>query len=125
MPSTWLTIKETSLCSASYVSRQHGTARMCCCMHCCCCWVLGAHSTAAAGHCRSTSPAGGGGHTASNSPHTAAVVDRWDRQTNRRMDSVPLHRPCSANYVNSANNNSGLSHFIQQCLFRSCDHDHL
>jgi len=45
----------------------------------------------------------GGGHTASNSPHTVAVVDRWDRQTNRRMDSVSLHRPCSAYYVSSAN----------------------
>ena len=116
MPSTWLTIKETSLCSASYVSRQHGTARMCCCIHCC--------SAVAAGCAAPTArppPATvdqhllPGGGTASNSPHIAAVVDRWDRQTNRRMDSVPLHRPCSAYYVNSANNNSGLSHFNNAC----------
>jgi len=45
----------------------------------------------------------GGGGTQHQTHHTAAVVDRRDRQTNRRMDSVPLHRPCSAYYVSSAN----------------------
>ena len=28
----------------------------------------------------------------------------WDKQTNRRTDMVPFHRPCSAYFVGSANN---------------------
>jgi len=88
MPSTWLTIKETSLCSASYVSRQHGTARMCCCMHCCCCWVLGAHSTAAAGHCRSTSPAAGGGGAHSIKLTTHCCSGRQMGQTDKQTDGL-------------------------------------
>jgi len=34
------------------------------------------------------------GPTATNSPNSAAVVDRWYRQTDRQTDTVPLHRPC-------------------------------
>ena len=34
------------------------------------------------------------GPTAANPPHAAAAVGRWDRPTDRRTDTVPLHRPC-------------------------------
>jgi len=35
------------------------------------------------------------GPTAANPPHAAAAADRWDRQTDKQTDAVPLHRPCS------------------------------
>jgi len=35
------------------------------------------------------------GPTAANLPHTAAVINRWDRQTDRQISTVLLHRPCS------------------------------
>ena len=31
--------------------------------------------------------------TAANPTHAAAAIDSWDRQTDRRTDTVPLHRP--------------------------------
>jgi len=34
------------------------------------------------------------GPTAANPPHAAAAADSWDRQTDKRMDTLPLHRPC-------------------------------
>jgi len=34
------------------------------------------------------------GPTAANPPHAAAAVDRWNRQTDRRTDTVPLRRSC-------------------------------
>jgi len=37
---------------------------------------------------------------ATNPLHTAAVVARWERQT----DTGPLHRPCYAYYASSINN---------------------
>jgi len=44
------------------------------------------------------------GLTAANPPHAAMAGER-DRQTDRRTDTVPFHRPCSAYYsANSANN---------------------
>jgi len=54
------------------------------------------HSLLSAGACyRSISPARG--RSAANPPHAAAAaVDRWDRQTDRRTDARPFHRPCSA-----------------------------
>ena len=35
---------------------------------------------------------------------TAAAVDRRDRQTDGQTDALPLHRPCSACYAGSVNN---------------------
>jgi len=37
-------------------------------------------------------------HSAANQPHAAAAVNRRDRQTDRRTDIQPIHRPCSAYY---------------------------
>ena len=89
-----------------------------------CCWTL----QAAAALLRSTSPSrrahsskpaatwarrGGdvdrsrrppGAAAAANPPQRLAAVDRWDRQTDRRTDTVPLRRPCRAYYASSANN---------------------
>jgi len=49
---------------------------------------------------RSISPAGG--RSAANPPHTATVVDRWDRQTDGRTDRCSTsHRPCSTYYAAS------------------------
>jgi len=31
------------------------------------------------------------GRSAANQPHAAAAVDRWDRQTDGRTDTGPLH----------------------------------
>ena len=78
-------------CSASYVSCQRATARICCCC-----------AAAAAGH-----PTPGSnrlvylarGCSAANPPHAAAAVERWDRQTGRLTDTGPLYRPCSAYYA--------------------------
>jgi len=33
------------------------------------------------------------GRSAANPPAAAAVVDRWDRRTDRMMDTMPLHKP--------------------------------
>ena len=44
------------------------------------------------------------GYTAANPPHAAAVVDSWDRQTDRRTDTVPLHRPVAYYAAVSKNN---------------------
>ena len=76
---------EANLCSASYVSRQsRDTARLCCC------------GAVAAGRRswsnRSISPA----YRAHSSKPAARCcsVDSWYRQTDRRTDTSPLHRPC-------------------------------
>jgi len=37
------------------------------------------------------------------------VVDRWERQTDGRMDARPFRRPCSAYYAGSVNNYSRLA----------------
>jgi len=39
----------------------------------------------------------------SNPPHVAAEIDRWDRQADRRTDTLPLHRPCRILYAGSVN----------------------
>jgi len=41
------------------------------------------------------------GHSAANLLATIAAVNQWDRQTDTRL----LHRPCSAYYAGSINNN--------------------
>jgi len=56
------------------------------------------------------------GLTAANPPHAAMAGER-DRQTDRRTDTVPFHRPCSAYYsANSANNAE--DRFLKQLLHR-------
>jgi len=37
--------------------------------------------------------------SAANPPHAAAVVDRWNRQTDGRTDARPFHRPCSTHHA--------------------------
>ena len=56
------------------------------------------------------------GLTAANPSHAAMAGER-DRQTDRRTDTVPFHRPCSAYYsANSANNAE--DRFLEQLLHR-------
>ena len=43
------------------------------------------------------------GRSAANQPHAAAVIDRLDTETDRRTDTRPLRKPCSAYYANSVN----------------------
>jgi len=45
------------------------------------------------------------GRKAANAPHAAAAGE-WNRQTDGRTDTVPLHRPCSAQYAGNANEDS-------------------
>jgi len=70
-------IANTSPCSASYVSCKRDTARICCWAPCCgpCC------GAAAIG--QYLPPAR---RSAANSPHVAAAVAWWDRQTDRQTD---------------------------------------
>ena len=42
--------------------------------------------------CRSISPARRAHN--SNPPQAAAAVNRWDRQMEIRIDTMPLHKPC-------------------------------
>ena len=53
--------------------------------------------------------------TAANIPHAAAAGEldrRAIRRTERRMDTVPFHRPCSAHYADSANRRVLLSSYV-------------
>jgi len=43
------------------------------------------------------------GRSAAEPPAAVAVIDRWDRQTDGRTDSRPLHRPWSACCAGSVN----------------------
>ena len=53
--------------------------------------------------------------TAANIKHAAAAGEldrRAIRRTERRMDTVPFHRPCSAHYADSANRRVLLSSYV-------------
>jgi len=48
----------------------------------------------------------------------AAVGQRWDRQTERRTDTGPLPRPCSAYYAGRANKKTNLPNgkdYVKYC----------
>ena len=77
---------------------RRGTKETRCCAPCCGGAVAAGRPSSAAVD-RSLLPAG---RSAANPPHTAAAVDRRDRQTDgRTADSGPLHRPCSAYHASS------------------------
>jgi len=84
---------QISRCPASYASCQRDTARICCCAPCC-------------------SPVKLWRRPCSNwylLPEGAAATAtrrrrlQWVNGTDRRTESVPLHRPCSAHYAVCAN----------------------
>jgi len=84
-----------SLCSASNVNWQHGATRICCCVPCCLAPAV-QHSISPANWAHSSKPA-------------TAVCSGWmTGWTDKRTDARPLHRPCSAYYVGSANENASL-----------------
>ena len=55
------------------------------------------------------------GPTAANPPQQHAGVDRWDRQTDRQVDRVLLHRPCHIlceQCQQSVSNHTDLTHSL-------------
>jgi len=71
-------VKTALLCSASYVSWQRDTARICCC---------GCSR-------RSISAALPAGPTAANPPQRHVAAEWWDRQTDGRTNAQQFQRPC-------------------------------
>ena len=97
----------TSLCSASYISCQRDTARICCCVPCRGAAVTGRPAAAVVDRYLLSA-----GRSAANPPHAAAAIDRRDRQTNRRRDGRTDGRTTyrfidPALYAGSVNNVSG------------------
>ena len=80
--------KITSLCSATYVRWQRGTAR-----------IRPPHATAAAID-RYLLPPG-------PQQQTRRTLLQWENGTDRRTDTVPIHRPCSTYYTGIANKRVG------------------
>jgi len=72
----------TSLCSASYVSRKPGTAHICCCMPCCGAILLGCCHTVIDQYLLPTS-----------NPTTLCCNERM-QLTDKWTDTVPLRWPC-------------------------------
>jgi len=97
---------------------RRGTKETRCCAPCCGGAVAAGRPSSAAVD-RSLLPAG---RSAANPPHTAAAVDRRDRQTDgRTADSGPLHRPCSAYYASSVNSKVEKSLQKRQKLIQRLD----
>ena len=89
-----------------YTHWQHGTDRICC------------HHTPAMQQSIDTScPPGPQQQTCSSGFVVVVVVPCWDRhkerQIDRRTDTIPLHRPCSAYYAGSINKTT--SHVSRRC----------
>jgi len=94
---------ETSLYSAGYGGCKRDTVRISCCGA-----VAAAGRPAPATVDRHLPHAG---RPAANPPHATAAVSRWDRQTDGRTYTRPLHRPCSACYTDTVTKNKRSKQF--------------
>jgi len=108
----FLTLQHTekqsaSLCSASYICWQRGTARICCGA------TATKHHTALDQYLLFARP------TAAN----LQLSSLWranvsaDEQTHKRMDTVPLHRPCTAYYAGNATKVNRFFNLLYHLLF--------
>ena len=110
-----LTNDETTLCSASYVSWQRGTTRICCCAPCC--------DVAAAGRRPCSNRSISLSRRAhSSKPATAACDEpnagKMDKRTDIQTDARPLHRPCSAYWAEAVSTNNrfrSLNDAVSRC----------
>ena len=79
----------TGPCRGFYVSWQRGTARICCCAPCCGGLLLSIGQSI---------------DSISSARQQRSAASEWDRQTDRRMDTVPLYRPCCPCHAGSNSN---------------------